>query len=71
MLLAVRADNINADTPVFTANQVVAPEQLLGHPWSCPVDVWALGVNVSAPMRSWQKADTHLDVPDAHGVGSV
>ncbi|KAH9848006.1 kinase-like protein [Lenzites betulinus] len=41
----VRADKINADTPVFTADQVVAPEQLLGHPWSYPVDVWALGVN--------------------------
>ncbi|KAL1939544.1 hypothetical protein VTO73DRAFT_9855 [Trametes versicolor] len=41
----VRADNINADTPIFTANQVVAPEQILGHPWSYPVDVWALGVN--------------------------
>ncbi|OJT15379.1 Serine/threonine-protein kinase SRPK [Trametes pubescens] len=41
----VRADSINADTPIFTADQVAAPEQLLGHPWSYPADVWALGIN--------------------------
>ncbi|KAL1939542.1 hypothetical protein VTO73DRAFT_9853 [Trametes versicolor] len=42
---AVRADSINADTSIFTAPQVIAPEQLLSHPWSYPVDIWALGVN--------------------------
>lgn len=49
-LLAVRADSINAKTSIFTAPQVIAPEQLLGHPWSYPVDVWAFGVNVRAPV---------------------
>lgn len=40
-------DNITADTLIFTAPQVIAPEHLLGHSWSYPADVWALGVNVS------------------------
>ncbi|EIW52769.1 kinase-like protein [Trametes versicolor FP-101664 SS1] len=40
---AIRAKDIRADTPICTPTELRAPEMLLGHAWSYPVEVWAVG----------------------------
>ncbi|OJT04258.1 Dual specificity protein kinase lkh1 [Trametes pubescens] len=40
---AIRADDIRPDTHICTPSELCAPEMLLGHAWSYPVEVWAVG----------------------------
>ncbi|EIW55371.1 kinase-like protein [Trametes versicolor FP-101664 SS1] len=40
---AIRADDISPDTFICTPTDQRAPEMLLGHAWSYPVEVWAVG----------------------------
>ncbi|EIW53781.1 kinase-like protein [Trametes versicolor FP-101664 SS1] len=40
---AIRAEDIRVDTLICTPTEIRAPEMLLGHAWSYPVEVWAVG----------------------------
>ena len=46
-LMAVWADATHKDE--FQPVLLRAPEVILGHPWSTPVDIWSVGCLVSRP----------------------
>lgn len=46
-------DDIKPDTRICTPGSLQAPEQVLGHNWSRPADVWAVGCLVRVAIASY------------------
>lgn len=58
--LAIRVDDIRPDTFICTPTELRAPEMILGHAWSYPVEVWAVGCLVRA------ESSASCDVPSRY-----
>lgn len=49
---AVPLDKISEEVKIVTPPLLRPPELLLGHPWSTPIDVWAVGCMVTTSISA-------------------